>query len=171
MQLEPRLNMNSHPGVDSEVIDLVQFSKKFWGIKVRVGANTYMFEFDGSLEELEQELLSLRREQESDIVTCPFCGAKYIWAFAMPYLSQCSCGVNIVYETARDTGTGYSPELERLWVEGCSALGLLPPPNRRRLHIDNYFENVKHVGKGTTDWRIWFVKKPWKLKIDSGKAI
>lgn len=162
--LERILNQNAPAGVESEVIELVQFFKNHWGIKVRIGANTYLLEFEGTLKQLEQELLRLRREQEADIVTCPFCGAQYIRAFAMKYVAECSCGAQIIHETSKDAATGHSPEVEKLWVEGCSALGLHLPPNRHKLHIDEYFENVRYAGRGTTSWRMWFVRKPWRLK-------
>jgi hypothetical protein len=164
-QLEERLNRGAPPSLDVEVIELVQFTKNFWGIKVRVGANTYLFDFEGTLDELAEALLELRREQEEDIVTCPFCGARYVRAFVMEYLKECSCGARIVYETAKDAATGYSPELEGLWRDGCSALGIPLPENRERLHIDDFFENVKYVGKGATGWRMWFVKKPWRRRL------
>jgi len=164
-QLEERLNRNAPPSLDVEVIELLQFTKNFWGIKVRVGANTYLFDFEGTLDELAETLLKLRREQEEDIVACPFCGARYVRAFVMEYLKECSCGARIVYETAKDAATGYSPELEELWREGCSALGIPLPENRERLRIDGFFENVKYVGKGTTGWRMWFVKKPWRRRL------
>jgi hypothetical protein len=161
-QLEKRLNQGAS-GVEVEIIELVKYFKDCWGVKVRVGANTYLFDFEGSIGLLEQELWRLRREQEKDMVTCN-CGATYVRTLAMHYLKECSCGTRFVSETAREAGTGYSPELDQLWCEGCAALNLQPPPNRERLRIDDYFENVKYVGKGTTDWRMWLVKKPWKAK-------
>jgi len=163
--LEERLNKDAPPGLDVKVIELVQFARNFWGIKVRVGANTYLFDFEGTLDELAETLLELRREQEEDIVTCPFCGARYVRTFIMKYLKACSCGARIVYETAKDAATGYSPELEEMWQEGCSALGIQLPKNRERLRIDDFFENVKYIGKGSTDWRMWFVKKPWRRRL------
>ncbi|MBS7617915.1 hypothetical protein KEJ25_04820, partial [Candidatus Bathyarchaeota archaeon] len=90
-QLEERLNQGAPPGVDSEVIELSHPAKDFWGVKARVGANTYLFDFEGTFEELVQELLHVREEQERDIVTCPFCGAWYIRAFAIRYLRGCPC--------------------------------------------------------------------------------
>ncbi|MBS7618088.1 hypothetical protein KEJ25_05740, partial [Candidatus Bathyarchaeota archaeon] len=44
----------------------------------------------------------IRKEQERNIVACPFCGARYIRAFAMHYLRGCSCGAHVVCETSRD---------------------------------------------------------------------
>lgn len=163
-QLEERLNKDAPPGLEIEIHDLTQLMKDYWGIKVTVGANTYLFEFEGSIDELAKALLELRKEQEKDYVTCPFCGAKYLRAFAMEYLKECSCGARVVVETARDC-TGLSPELESLWEEGCSALGIPLPENWYRIHIDDFFANVKYAGKGTTSWRMWFVKKPWQLRV------
>jgi hypothetical protein len=168
-QLEERLNKDAPPGLEIEIHDLTQLMKGYWGIKVTVGANTHLFEFEGSIDELAEVLLELRKEQEKDYVMCPFCRAKYLRAFAMKYLKECSCSARVVVETAHDC-TGLSPELERLWEEGCSALGIPLPEDWYRIHIDDFFANVKYAGKGTTSWRMWFVKKPWQLRVKVGSS-
>ncbi len=162
-QLEERLNKDAPVGLETEIHGFTRFERDFWGIKVTVGANTYLFWFEGTLDELAEVLLEERRKQEKDIVKCPFCGEPHLRAYAMKYLDRCSCGARIVRETMRDT-TGWSRELEMLWHEGCSTLGIPVPMEWREIHIDKFFENVKYVGKGTTNWRMWFVKEPWQLK-------
>ncbi|MEG9194752.1 MAG: hypothetical protein V6S10_05460 [Candidatus Methanoglobus sp.] len=162
-QLEERLNKDAPVGLETEIHSFTRFERNFWGIKVTVGVNTYLFWFEGTLEELAEVLLEERKKQEKDVVKCPFCGEAHLRAYAMKYLDRCSCGARIVHETARDT-SGWSPELEMLWHEGCSTLGIPVPMEWRRVHIDKFFENVKYAGKGTTGWRMWFVKEPWQLR-------
>uniref|UniRef100_A0A7C2S444 Uncharacterized protein n=1 Tax=Archaeoglobus fulgidus TaxID=2234 RepID=A0A7C2S444_ARCFL len=162
MQLEKRLNKDAPAGLETEIHSFSKLGRDLWGIKVTVGANTYLFWFEGTPDELAEVLLEERREQEKDIVKCPFCEESHLRAYAMKYLDRCSCGARIVCESARSGG--WSPELEMLWNEGCSTLGIPVPLEWQKIHIDKFFENVKYVGRGTTNWRMWFVKEPWQLK-------
>jgi len=173
---EKRLELQEHLegigktyGVDVAVDELAQHGRNLFSVKIYIGHSATILDFDCSFDELKKELGGLVKEEaeaiSNDHVVCPFCGVKERRDLMMERdQAMCSCGARIVHETVTDA-EGWSKELEGLWREGCSALGLPVPERWRRLHIDDFFENVKYVGRGVTDWRMWFVKMPWAIKV------
>jgi hypothetical protein len=156
-------------GVEVYVDELAEHGHNLFGVKIYIDDSASILDFTCSFDELKKELGGLVKEEaeaiSNDYIVCPFCGVQERRNHVMKQdHATCSCGARIVHETVRDM-EGWSKELEELWGEGCSAVGLPVPERWRRLYIDNFFENVKYVGRGVTNWRMWFVRMPWTLKV------
>ncbi|HDL14566.1 MAG TPA: hypothetical protein ENH28_00155 [Euryarchaeota archaeon] len=148
--------------IEVEIVDFVEYNKNSIGIKVYIGGNMYLFNFDGNIEELEEYLKELVDVEASDKIKCPFCGTEYVRSALTRYVEQCVCGAVVVTERARDAKGIVSHESSKLWEAGCQALRIPKPKNWEFIFIDEYFTNVRYAGHGTTTFRTWFCKTPWE---------
>lgn len=173
-ELQEHLEAAAKPyGVEVYVAELALFGKNSFGVKLYVGYLGDLFEFTGSFNELKAEVGSMVRETAEnlakDVTVCPFCGATERRDVIMKRHdvqhggTACSCGAKVILEMDHDVNGG-SSALKWLWNSGCKAIGLPVPKQWRRLHVDDFFANVKYVGKSLSDYRMWFLKMPWLIK-------
>lgn len=148
--------------IEVEIVDFEESNKDSIGIKVHIGGNMYLFNFDGNIEELEEYLEELVDVEASDKIKCPFCGTEYVRSAVTRYVEQCACGAVVVAERERYAGGIMSHESSKLWEAGCQALRISKPKNLEFIFIDEYFTNIKYAGHGTTTFRTWFYKTPWE---------
>lgn len=174
-ELEEYLNEIGLPyGIQSDIIELdvrkFHGSDKYFGIKIQIGANVYLFEFTGTDDEFREILKDEVDAQIKDIIKCPFCKTQYIRALIIEKsvcddIHECQCGARIIIEDHYyfDGNEKYSHEYEDLWKEACEHTGI------RRLkskYIDEVFGNIKYMGRGASNSRMWFLLYPWELRKD-----
>lgn len=138
------------------------------GFKVYIGGDGYLDWFTGSFNDLKALLVEQVRMHGKDYVECPFCKNRYVRSLLKTReVTYCACGSQVVVEEGRVAGKdGYSMTGAALVYEGYQELGL-PLPNGykyKKPHI--CFQNVKVAKRiHAKDFDIWFVKKPWSLKL------
>ncbi len=88
---------------DYDIADFVVYSKNNFGIKFYSPNGGYLFDFEGSLEELADELIGILEESNKDFIDCPFCGNREL---RKNLESTCKgCGVDIVHEVSHSSDT------------------------------------------------------------------
>ena len=158
------LQLEAEPlGIEVYIIEFVQYSPDYFGIKIQLGTNVYLFDFEGTIHDLKESLLDEIHAQAGDIIGCPFCNKEHLRS-ALSENPGCECGAIMITESMHD-GTGWSPELATLWRAGCSFLGISLPKKYKHQHIDKFFANVRYMGRGNTNWRTWVVREPWERLI------
>ncbi|MHA1865943.1 MAG: hypothetical protein ACTSVB_04975 [Candidatus Heimdallarchaeaceae archaeon] len=164
-QLEYQLNKKGESyGIKTCIIDFARWAKNVYGVKIEIGTNVYLFDFEGTLEELKE---TLEKEIEligQDIIECPFCKKSYQRQFIIDN-PKCSCGTEFITESIFYMGErNVSFEIKDLWDEACQQTKLKKPKDWSHRHIDDYFENIYYLGKGTVGSRMWALKRPWVKK-------
>jgi hypothetical protein len=126
------------PDEDFDLAELVRYDRRCYGIKIYMCGQGYLFDYDGTIEQLTAELIREVEDRLKETVRCPFCGAekpRHHWYD----VTECLCGAKVVRETSkRYVGRGkYVSELAQAMRK-----------NR----------NAVSVGKGSTNWEMWFEK-------------
>ena len=86
-------------------------------------------------------------------------------------MTECTCGALIQNEIVREIGSNWSRDLEYLWDEACSSLGISKPKNYRDIYIDDYFSNIVYLGTRNVGWKTWIYQLPWNRKNASNSRL
>ena len=129
-----------YPNTDVYIRELVCWYKNSYGIKVYIFGFPYLFEFEGTLIELADELCAIIKWDEEKEVACPFCKhskPKHSW-YETP---NCVCGADIVIENSRPN------DLHDIMKE-VGGIRIIPKNENKE------------------DWAIWFLNKEANEKFD-----
>ena len=149
-----------------EIADVGVFDKDYFVVKLRVYGYWVTF-LEGSLAEIFSQISEIARMVASDVISCPFCGAKFPYADPPP---RCRCGATIYREQSCTLGghpNWRSREVCKIWetakeqIKGISDEEWLVL--RTYLYPDQAFENVYYIKPRYAEWRVWFVRDRWKL--------
>jgi hypothetical protein len=127
---------SAYPDEDFDLVELVRYDAREWGIKIGMCGGTYLLSFSGSLAQLADGLLEEVALKRQDIVSCPFCDRtlpRHHWYDA----GHCQCLATIVKETTRSAsrGMGSRPQADAM----------------RRV------PGAVSVGRCDRGWEMWFV--------------
>lgn len=92
---------------DIMLIDFAVYSKNYFGIKVQVLDNVYLFDFDGTVNELAKELIYDYKTLSKHKIYCPYCKEEIK---THEYETSCKCGINIMYEISKPNEISYFVE-------------------------------------------------------------
>jgi len=83
---------------DIDIIQFAVYSKNYYGIKVQVLDNVYLFDFEGTLKKLAKTLIEEYNEISEHKLYCPYCNEEIKTS---EYQNKCECGVDIIYEVSK----------------------------------------------------------------------
>lgn len=92
---------------DIYIIELVSYSKNYFGIKVQVLDQVYLFDFKGTLEELSKNLIDEYNELSKHKIFCPYCNEEIK---SHEFESLCKCGINVMYEVSKPNNISHLVE-------------------------------------------------------------
>ncbi len=171
MRLEQELNeYGAKYDIECYMIDWEYMEYLGYGIKIQIGPGVYLFHFQGTYDELKELLQEEIQAHAKDTVNCPFCGVDFRRE-TIRDMTECTCGALIQNEIVREVGSNWSRDLEYLWDEACSSLGISKPKNYRKIYIDDYFSNIVYLGTGNVGWKTWTYTLPWKRKVKKSNEV
>ena len=122
-----------YPNADIDLIEFCMYYKNCYGIKIHINEKSYLFEFDGTLDELVKEIELLIEESETNLIECPFCHIKYS-KYEWLKLGNCKCGTLLVFEN-------YRPNNLEIIMKDINAIKVIA------------------TNEDETDWAVWFLDK------------
>lgn len=125
------------PDEDFDLVELVRYDRSSFGIKIYLCGQTYLFDYNGTIGQLTADLIREVEDRLKETVKCPYCGAekpRHHWYDQ----SECLCGAMVHRET------------HKRYLGGNKYFSELAEEMRQRKAIS--------VGKGTTNWEMWFEK-------------
>ena len=123
--------LEKYPNSNFYIPDFCVYGKDCYGIKFYMYGKGGMFEYDGTINKLAKYLCNIAREEEENIVKCPFC-SKCMQKAEWNGVSECDCGAAVVHEVSRPSDLPF---------------------------IMDYIGGVRIIPKNEDegDWGIWFL--------------
>lgn len=89
---------------DYDISGFVKYDKNYYGIKLYTTDGGYLFDFQGTLNELVDNIVSILDKTNRNFITCPFCSHKTLQKEAI-LKNECECGVLILQEVSHSDET------------------------------------------------------------------
>ncbi|MCK9415477.1 hypothetical protein M0Q97_02315 [Candidatus Dojkabacteria bacterium] len=115
-----------------ELIEFVLYNINLFGIKIRIYENTYLFEYNGTIDDLLENLDEKVEEKKRDFGKCPFCENEKLYIDWYKCDICDNCGSNVIRENSKPNNLLYL-------IKECGGKEIITNENK--------------------DFKIWFIPK------------